>query len=125
VTPLRISVLFIAAALALSPQGGAPSRQPSLQVEWPYYGGDAGNSKYSPLTDVNSGNIQRLQIAWQWKHWEAPLPEYGTAPGFFENTPLMIDGVLYVTTPYNSMCPTLITLRASSCQVRNVYSPCN
>jgi quinoprotein glucose dehydrogenase len=103
VTPLRISVLFIATALALSAQGGAPSRQPALQVEWLYYGGDPGNSKYSPLTDVNGGNIQRLQIAWQWKHWEAPLPEYGTAPGFFENTPLMIDGVLYVTTPYNSI----------------------
>ena len=102
-TPLRISVLLIAAALALSPQGGAPSRQPSLQVEWLYYGGDPGNSKYSPLTDVNGGNIQRLQIAWQWTHWETPLPEYGTAPGFFENTPLMIDGVLYVTTPYNSI----------------------
>jgi len=77
----------MAAALALSPQRGAPSRQSSLQVEWLYYGGDPGNSKYSPLADVNSGNIQRLQIAWQWKHWEAPLTEYGPAPGFFENTP--------------------------------------
>jgi len=28
---------------------------------------------------------------------------YGTTPGFFESTPLMIDGVLYVTTPYNSI----------------------
>jgi glucose dehydrogenase len=56
-------------ALALWPQGGAPNRQPSLQVEWLYYGGDPRNSKHSPLTDVNGGNIQRLQIAWQWKHW--------------------------------------------------------
>jgi quinoprotein glucose dehydrogenase len=94
-TPFRIAVLFIAGALALTPQGG--------QVEWLYYGGDPGNSKYSPLTDINPGNIQQLQIAWQWKHWETPLPEYGTTPGFFENTPLMIDGVLYVTTPYNSI----------------------
>src|SRR5919197_12995 len=42
-------------------------------------------------------------MVWQWKHWETPLAEYGTTPGFFESTPLMIDGVLYVTTPYNSM----------------------
>jgi quinoprotein glucose dehydrogenase len=55
------------------------------------------------LTDINAGNIERLQIAWQWKHWETRLREYGTTPGFFENTPLMIDGVLYVTTPYNSI----------------------
>src|SRR2546423_14938530 len=102
-TPFRIAVLFIAGALTLSPQGGAPGQQRSSQVEWRYYGGDPGNSKYSPLTDINPGNIQQLKIAWQWKHWETPLPEYGTMPGFFENTPLMIDGVLYVTTPYNSI----------------------
>jgi quinoprotein glucose dehydrogenase len=100
--PLTISILSIASALAVFPQGGAPGRQPS-QVEWLYYGGDPGNTKYSPLTDINGDNIQRLEIAWQWKHWETALPEYGTTPGFFENTPLMIDGVLYVTTPYNSI----------------------
>jgi quinoprotein glucose dehydrogenase len=73
------------------------------QVEWLYYGGDQGGMKYSPLADITAENVSRLQIAWQWKHWETPLPEYGTIPGFFENTPLMIDGVLYVTTPYNSI----------------------
>ena len=73
------------------------------QVEWLYYGGDPGGTKYSALTDINAGNVQRLQVAWQWKHWETPLEEYKTAPGFFESTPLMIDGVLYVTTPYNSI----------------------
>ena len=99
-TAFRTFVLLIAGALAVSPQGGA---QRGPQVEWLYYGGDPGNSKYSPLTDINAGNVQRLQIAWQWKHWETPLPQYGTTPGFFESTPLMIDGVLYVTTPYNSI----------------------
>lgn len=72
-------------------------------MEWPYYGADPGNSKYSPLTDIDAGNVGRLQVAWQWKHWETPLEKYGTTPGFFENTPLMIDGVLYITTPYNSI----------------------
>lgn len=72
-------------------------------MEWLYYGADPGNSKYSPLTDIDAGNVGRLQVAWQWKHWETPLEKYGTTPGFFENTPLMIDGVLYVTTPYNSI----------------------
>ena len=75
----------------------------SRQVEWLYYGGDPGGAKFSSLTDINAGNVQRLAVAWQWKHWETPLAEFGTTPGFFESTPLMIDGVLYVTTPYNSM----------------------
>jgi quinoprotein glucose dehydrogenase len=76
---------------------------PSKQVEWLYYGGDPGGMKYSSLTDIDAGNIERLRVAWQWKHWETPLEQYKTSPGFFESTPLMIDGVLYVTTPYNSI----------------------
>jgi quinoprotein glucose dehydrogenase len=95
--PLRLAALTLSSALVLSPQNRTP------QVEWPYYGGDPGNSKYSQLTDINPGNLARLQIAWQWKHWETPLPEYGSSPGFFESTPLMLDGVLYVTTPYNNI----------------------
>ena len=77
--------------------------QKSPQVEWLYYGGDQAGTKYSPLTDINARNVDRLQIAWQWKHWETTFKDYNTTPGFFESTPLMIDGVLYVTTPYNSV----------------------
>jgi quinoprotein glucose dehydrogenase len=77
--------------------------QSSRQVQWLYYGGDQAGTKSSTLADINASNVQRLRIVWQWKHWETPLKEYGTTPGFFEATPLMIDGVLYVTTPYNSI----------------------
>ncbi len=77
--------------------------QSSRQVEWRYYGGDQGGTKYSSLADINASNVQRLRTVWQWKHWETPLKEYGTTPGFFEATPLMIDGVVYVTTPYNNI----------------------
>jgi quinoprotein glucose dehydrogenase len=76
---------------------------PSKQVEWLYYGGDPGGAKYSMLTDITLANVQRLAVAWQWKHWETPLEQYKTSPGFFESTPLMIDGTLYVTTPFNSI----------------------
>jgi quinoprotein glucose dehydrogenase len=93
--------LWVLTVLAMS----APAlfAQANRQVEWLYYGGDPGNSKYSALADINAQNAGRLQISWQWKHWETPLKEYGTTPGFFEGTPLMIDGVLYVTTPYNNI----------------------
>jgi glucose dehydrogenase len=95
--PLRVVVLVVIAVSL----GAAVA--PSKQVEWLYYGGDPGGMKYSSLTDVDASNVQRLRVAWQWKHWETPLEQYKTSPGFFESTPLMIDGVLYVTTPYNSI----------------------
>ena len=79
------------------------AQQPSRQVEWPYYGGDPGGQRHSPLRDVDAQSVTRLQLAWQWKHWETPLPDHGTTPGQFESTPLMIDGTLFVTTPYNSI----------------------
>ena len=34
--------------------------------EWHSYGGDAGNTKYSPLSQINADNVQRLQVAWTW-----------------------------------------------------------
>ena len=90
-----LSVLMSGSALAAQRGGG--------QVEWPSVGGDPGNAKSSPLTDINADNVQRLKVAWQWKHSEDRREEFGTVPGNFENTPLMIDGVLYVTTPYNNV----------------------
>jgi hypothetical protein len=34
--------------------------------EWHSYGGDTGNTKYSPLSQINADNVQRLQVAWAW-----------------------------------------------------------
>ena len=80
------------------------SAKPTSQAtEWPYYGGDQAGSKYSPLADINTGNVSQLQLAWAWKTGETPLPQYGTRPGTFENTPLMLGDVLYLSTPYNKV----------------------
>jgi quinoprotein glucose dehydrogenase len=85
------------AALRLGP-GGA--KNPSEQ-DWPFYGGDQGGTKYSPIADINRETIARLAPAWEWATREKPLPEFGTRPGAFEVTPIMIDNVLYLSTPYN------------------------
>jgi quinoprotein glucose dehydrogenase len=95
----RAAVLVVLAAGSLL----LAQEHSSRQVEWLYYGGDQGGMKFSPLTDVTAGNVGRLAVAWQWKHWETPLAESPATPTFFESTPLMIDGVLYVTTPYNNI----------------------
>jgi quinoprotein glucose dehydrogenase len=91
------------AASLVTAQDRVAQDKASRAVEWPYYGGDPGGQRHSTLTDINAGNVTQLQQAWQWKHWETPLKEYDTVPGQFEATPLMIDGTLYVTTPYNSV----------------------
>jgi quinoprotein glucose dehydrogenase len=96
---IRIAgVLALVASIAALAQP-----QPPRQVEWPYFGGDQGGRRHSPLTDISAANVATLRPAWQWKHWETPLADHGTTPGQFEATPLMIDGTLFVTTPYNSI----------------------
>ena len=84
---------------------------PVPAVEWFTYGGDPASSKYSPADDITPQNVARLSIAWQWEHGEKPLEQYGTTPYRFENQPLMVDGVLYVTTPTTT--PWRLTRRAA------------
>jgi quinoprotein glucose dehydrogenase len=61
--------------------------------EWPSYGGDTGNTRYSPLDQINASNFYKLQVAWRFKTDNlGPTPE-----GNLEGTPLMVNGVLYAT----------------------------
>src|SRR5438309_12021026 len=74
--------------------------------EWPSYGGDLANGKYSELGQISQNNVQNLQIAWTWTSVDEELRQRNKAirenPAFwsyaYEVTPLMIDGVLYTTT---------------------------
>ena len=70
-------------------------------IEWLYVGGDQAHSKYSVAADITAGNINQLEPVWEWNTGEIPHEEYATRPGRFENTPIMIDNVLYVGTPYH------------------------
>jgi quinoprotein glucose dehydrogenase len=71
--------------------------------QWPFYAGDQAANHYSPLDHITAANVQRLAIAWEWKPGEKVLPQFGTRPGAFQNTPLVIDGVMYLSTPYNQV----------------------
>lgn len=106
-------LMLIALALA------SAQKKPSTVGEWPFYGGDQGSTKYSPLDQINRGNVRNLQPAWQWKTGERRMEEYKTSPGLFEVTPLMIGGVLYLSTPYNRV----IALDAETGRERWSYDP--
>ena len=93
-----LAALLCGVALLVSPPTGSA---PAPAVDWPVYGGDAGSMHYSALADINVANVGSLELAWTWKTGEGPLPEHGTTPGIFEATPLVVDGVMYLSTPYN------------------------
>jgi len=68
--------------------------------EWRFYGGDQGSSKYSPLDQINRGNVQKLKVAWSWDSPDLKVLEQNSRLYTlgYEATPLMIGGVLYVST---------------------------
>ncbi len=108
----------------LHAQRGAPP-----DGEWRTYGGDLGNTKYSPLDQINASNFSRLTIAWRWRSADGFLSR--TVPGGgelwtrssaifdqlkqddpkrwrdgespytsnFKATPLMVGGRLFLNTP--------------------------
>jgi quinoprotein glucose dehydrogenase len=74
----------IAALLVLI--AGATSAH--AQNNWVYYGQDQGATKYSTLAQITTENVKDLTRAWTF--------HTGASGGFFETTPLVIDGVMYL-----------------------------
>jgi quinoprotein glucose dehydrogenase len=68
---------------------------------WSAYGGDAGGTRYSSLTQINESNVHTLKPAWTFRTGE--LETYkGTKAiekAAFEATPIIIDNTLYFSTP--------------------------
>jgi quinoprotein glucose dehydrogenase len=86
-----IVILLVFAAAANAQERG----------DWPVYAGDQGATHYSPLADITRANVKQLSVAWRWRPNEKKLEQFGTQPGTFQTTPLVIDDVMYLSTPYN------------------------
>jgi quinoprotein glucose dehydrogenase len=83
----RTILCLLLCASSLAAQTGAKNG------EWKTYGGDLGNTHYSPLDQITAANFNNLQIAWRFKTDNlGPQPEYN-----LESTPLMANGILYST----------------------------
>ena len=84
----RIWIATLAGWLVAS---NAAAQQGAKNGEWRTYGGDLGNTHYSPLAQINSTNFDKLEVAWRFKTSNlGPRPEFN-----LESTPLMVNGVLY------------------------------
>jgi quinohemoprotein ethanol dehydrogenase len=96
--------LIVAAGVAAYSQTGAGATVASTgtaaaghnpgNVEWTQHGGNPDEQRYSKLNQVTVDNVGQLGLAWY-----AEISERGG----YQSTPLMIDGVLYVTAPWSSL----------------------
>ena len=93
-----VKTLVATAALALI--AVACGQETGTTTGWPFVGSDQAHTKYSTAKEITAANVGELEIAWKWAPNETPLEEFDTQPGPFQATPIMVDGVLYLSTMY-------------------------
>jgi quinoprotein glucose dehydrogenase len=70
--------------------------------DWPHYGRDAGGTRYSPLEQIDKSNLERLEVAWQFRTGELGQ-DAAEADGLtFEATPVLWRGSLYLSTGFGT-----------------------
>jgi quinoprotein glucose dehydrogenase len=98
---IATAVLIVLVASAAGAQVLAPQSADGPIADWPYYGGDAGGSRYSPLTQINKANVAQLKVAWEYHTGDVSDGGAGRRKSAFEATPIVADGTMYVSTPFN------------------------
>ncbi|MCE2541114.1 MAG: pyrroloquinoline quinone-dependent dehydrogenase [Acidobacteria bacterium] len=92
----RIGMFGLVTALA----SAVPLSAGGQQGEWRAYAADKASTKYSPLEQIDAESVHDLRVAWR----QSTIPDATRqgnamdAPGGSQNTPLMADGLLYVST---------------------------
>src|SRR5947208_3778528 len=59
---------------------------------WPGYNGDYSGMRHSPLTQITPQNVGQMGLSWAFQTG---------VPGTLKCTPILANGVLYITTPDN------------------------
>ena len=111
-----LCTLFMALGLFT---GSGLAQQGATGAEWRSYGGDIGSTKYSPLDQINRDNLGDLRIAWQWEsvdgrfdldrlredypNLQVPNDIAAVRISNLKATPLMVGGVLYISTPLSQI----------------------
>jgi len=98
---LRVVVIVLASGAALLAQQPPPAQVSPQEIldglpadgsKWLTFGGNYFNHRFSPLTQINPQNVNKLVPQWTFQT---------DTLGRFETTPLFRDNVLYVTGPQN------------------------
>ncbi len=94
----NLAICFVASGFAFA------QSNKSADLEWRVYGHDPGGMKFSPLRQINRTNVSQLKRVWTYHTGEVKPGTRSTEEHrirSIECTPLVVDGVLYLTTPYD------------------------
>jgi glucose dehydrogenase len=92
-TNLLRFILIAAAAISFSSGQSVPAGG-----EWQTYGGEKSFNRYSPLDQINPGNVSKLGIVWSRPAVDPEIKDKypDVSPStYFRGTPIMVNGTLY------------------------------
>jgi len=75
--------------------------QAKPDASWPNYGNDGGGTRYSPATQIDRTNVTQLKVAWTYRTGALPRDPELDKKAAFEATPILVDGKLFLSTPYD------------------------
>ena len=102
---MRLTSLAVAFGLTLA--AAAASAQ-----NWPVYGGDTGNTRFSNAAQITTANVDKLKVAW--------ALQLGTVRSQ-ESTPILVGDTLFVTSSFGPK--NVFAVNAKTGEVRWRYSP--
>ena len=88
------AVLLVAAAFGQTLDPAKLSKAPT--DSWPSFNGDYSGRRFSPLTAITAKNVASLSLAWVYR---TNAGSGGQFPGSIKATPVVVDGVMFVTVP--------------------------
>jgi quinoprotein glucose dehydrogenase len=93
-------VLLLLSLFFIPPSLSAQSTK-SSDATWFAYGGDSGGTRFSPAAQINKSNVTQLKVAWTFHTGALPHDPDLDKKAAFESTPILVDGKLFLTTPYD------------------------
>jgi quinoprotein glucose dehydrogenase len=98
----RNTILLVCAAVLISLQIAAITAQqsvksPSPATDWPMFSHDLGGTRFSPIKQINPGNVSKLKLAWRMPYRaDRNNAATGGLGGLTEVTPIVVNGVMYL-----------------------------
>ncbi len=90
-------ITLCACARTSAPVAAAPD------VDWPFYGGDAGGQRYSTAAQITPANVRDLAVAWTYSTGEMVKHAKDIERSAFETTPILAGGRLYLCSQFDAV----------------------
>lgn len=87
-----VILLAVGGIATVGRQMAAPSTVAASNgnVDWPMFGNNSDNNRYSSLTQINAKTVKKLGLAWTMQE--------GKDQSVFETDPVVVNGTMYITT---------------------------